>query len=159
MGLRLIVNEQLSIVIHDLGKEYRLGVKTSVCNGSKGRGKLQVGYAFGDAAQGSCRVHVGVGQSGDAEVLGVFHAQLRAYGFHHGAHGNDVHGVDNTVADAGVAEITLLIPVFKGFGSYREWRVVINASQGSAAGIQRRGKGGDDLEGGTRLSGSISGTV
>ena len=85
MGFRLIVDEQLAIVIQDLCEEYRFGVKAAVGNGSEGRGQLQVGHAFCDAAQGGSRVHVGIGQGSDAEVLGVFHAQLRAYGLHHGA--------------------------------------------------------------------------
>ena len=79
-------------MVEDFGKEYRFGVKAAVGNGSEGRGQLQVGHTFCDAAQrGSC-VHVGIGQGGDAEVFGVFHTQLRAYGFHHGANCNDVHG-------------------------------------------------------------------
>lgn len=51
VGFRLIVNKQLSIVVEDFGKEYRFGVKAAVGNGSEGRGQLQVGHTFCDAAQ------------------------------------------------------------------------------------------------------------
>ena len=159
MGFRLIVDEQLAIVIQDLCEEYRFGVKAAVGNGSKGSGQFQVGHAFGDAAQGSCCVHIGIGQGGDAEVLGVFHTQLRTYGFHHGAHSNDVHGVDDTVADVGVTQVTLLIPVFKGLGAHGERGIVVNASQGGTAGVQSRGKCSNDLESRTRLSGSVGSAV
>ena len=159
VSFRFIVNKQLSVVVEDFGKEYRFGVKAAVGNGSEGRGQLQVGHTFCDAAQCGSRVHVGIGQGGNAEVFGVFHTQLRAYGFHHGANCNNVHGVDNTIADTGVAEITLLVPVFKRFSPDGERRVIVDAPQGGTAGIERRGKRRDDLEGGTRLSGGIGCTV
>ena len=130
VGFRLIVDEQLAIVIQDLCEEYRFGVKAAVGNGSKGSGQFQVG-----------------------------HTQLRTYGFHHGAHSNDVHGVDDTVADVGVTQVTLLIPVFKGLGAHGERGIVVNASQGGTAGVQSRGKCSNDLESRTRLSGSVGSAV
>ena len=61
------------------------------------------------------------------------------YGFHHGAHSNDVHGVDDTVADVGVTQVTLLIPVLKVLVPTVKG-IVVNASQGGTAGVQSRGK-------------------
>ena len=74
--------------------------------------------------------------------------------------GNNVHGVDDTVTDRAVAHVALAaVPVPERLCAHGVRAVVVDTSQGSAAGIDRRGEGCDDLEGGTRLAQGVCGTV
>lgn len=159
MGLRRVVDQHLAVVINNLRKEHRLCVDAAVGDSGIGRRHLQVGHAVGDSAQGQSRVVVRIGQRCDAEVLRVFHTELRCNGLHQTADRNDVHGIDDTVPDAGIALITGAVPVGEGLLANRENRIVIDSTQRRAARIHGGGKRSQHLEGGTGLTKGVAGTV
>ena len=159
MRLRFGADEYLAVAVQYLGEEYGFGIYAVVGDGGIRRSQLHIGNAFCQAAQSGGRIIVGVGQGGDTEILGVFHAQLGRNRLHKTSDCNDVHGVDDPVPDVGISLISAGIPVAEGFASYGIGGVVVDGPQSSASRIQSRSKGRDDLKGGSWLPGYVGGAV
>jgi len=147
-------------VVQDLGEEDRLRVDTAVCDRSERVRQLQVGNTFCNTAESGRGVVIAVRQGGDPEVSRVFHAELRCHSLDHTAHGNDIHGVDDTVTDRTVAHIAFAaVPVPECLCSHRVRSIIIDTSEGSSACIDRRSEGCDDLESRSRLAERVCRTV
>ena len=59
VGFRLIVNQDFTVMIQNLGEKYRPGINSLVGNGCIGRSQLQIGGAVGQAAKslGGCLLY------------------------------------------------------------------------------------------------------
>ena len=91
MCLRLVVDQDLAVVVENLREEDRFRVDTAVCDRGVGGSQFKVADTFCQSAESSCGVVISRGQRGDSEVIGVLDTDLRSHGFHQTANGNDVH--------------------------------------------------------------------
>ena len=163
-----VVDDDVAIVVCDLCIELRLDVYASVCDGCIGSVQFIVLHTLCDTAQGECelyvRVHFSIDgrivhQRGDAEIKAVIIAKSRRDLLER-LDCDDIHGILNSAPQGGKTAIGFSIPVAHlravriGVGG-----VILRCGECQTGAVQGRRIGGQNFEGGTRLTVGVCAAV
>ena len=159
--LALFSQDHIAIPVQDPRVEPGLRINASVGDGRVGSRKLQIGHALRQSAESRRSRHILRRQRRDPKVSRIFDPRFRRYRLHQNAHSYDIHRINDSIPDIGVAHIAPAgsPPVAEGMPVYSIRLVVINGAQGRLARIQRRSKGRNYFKRGSRLSGRVCGPV
>ena len=158
-------------MVKDLGVVNRLDIVTAVCNGCICGTKLNVLNTVGQTSKcgrkvGICvNISIGIGicfctmcQCGESKVVKVFQAKLRS-DILETLDSNGIDGItDGSTEGSGTIEVTACI-INWGTILIGDRLILVGGSQCHALFIEGRSIGGYDLKCGTRLTGTVCGTV